>query len=56
MSHILGADGLQADPETINAVRDMPRPRLIFEPLRRLTDRNFVFDWLPQHGLGAVQT
>ena len=27
MSHILGADGLQADPETIKAVRGMPRPR-----------------------------
>ena len=27
MSHIPGADGLQADPETINALRDMSRPR-----------------------------
>ena len=72
MGHILGADGLQADPEKITAIREMPRPtdvqgvqRLIgvvtylskflpqlstvCEPLRRLTDSQAVFDWLPQH-------
>jgi len=26
MGHILGTDGLQADPEKITAIHDMPRP------------------------------
>ena len=26
MGHILGADGLQADPEKITAICEMPRP------------------------------
>ena len=72
MGHILGSEGLQADPGKIQAIQNMPRPtdvhggqRLIgvvtylskflpqlstvCEPLRRLTDSNSVFDWLPQH-------
>ena len=72
MGYILGSEGLQADPEKIQAIQNMPRPtdvhggqRLIgvvtylskflpqlstvCEPLRRLTDSNSVFDWLPQH-------
>ena len=70
IGHIIGADGLQADPENFKAVLEMPRPtdgvqRLIgvvtyltkflpqlstvCEPLRRLTNSNSVFDWLPQH-------
>ena len=72
MGHILGSEGLQADPENIQAIQNMPRPtdahgiqrligvvtylskllprlRTVCEPLRRLTDSNSVFDWLPQH-------
>ena len=26
MGHVLGADGIQADPEMITAIREMPRP------------------------------
>lgn len=26
MGHVLGADGLQADPEKITAIRETPRP------------------------------
>ena len=60
LSHILGSEGLQADPEKIQAIQNMPHPVVTYlskflprlsticEPLCRLTDSNSVFDWLPQ--------
>ena len=48
MGHILGADGLQADPEKIAAIREMPRPTDVQGVQRLIGVVTYLSKFLPQ--------
>ena len=48
MGHILGADGLQADPEKITAIREMPRPTDVQGVQRLIGVVTYLSKFLPQ--------
>ena len=53
MGHILGADGLQADPEKITAIREMPRPTDVQEVQRVIGVVTYLSKFLPQLSTGC---
>ena len=48
MGHILGTDGLQADPKKIAAIRDMPRPTDVQGVQRLIGVITYLSKFLPQ--------
>jgi len=48
MGHILGADGLQVDPEKITAIREMPRPTDVQGVQRLIGVVTYLSKFLPQ--------
>ena len=48
MGHVVGADGLQADPEKITAIREMPRPTDVQGVQRLIGVVTYLSKFLPQ--------
>ena len=48
MGHILGTDGLQADPEKMTAIREMPRPTDVQGVQRLIGVVTYLSKFLPQ--------
>ena len=48
MGHILGSEGLQADPEKIQAIQNMPRPTDVHGGQRLIGVVTYLSKFLPQ--------
>ena len=48
IGHVLGADGLQADPEKIRTIREMSRPTCVHGVQRLIGDVTYLFEFLLQ--------